>query len=162
MIRSFGNKDDERIWHEQYVKRVDRTVQRATLRKLELIHAAKDVEGLRVPPGNRLEQPAGDRRGQYSIRVNAQWVSALSAEMEVRNMSNSSTSTEVDLIEPIHPGEILIEDFIEGFGITQNGLAVAIGVAPRRINEIVHGKRGSLLTRPYVWRSTSGPQRSSG
>ncbi len=46
------------------------------------------------------------------------------------------------MIEPIHPGEILQEDFIEGFGITQNRLAVAIGVPPRRINEIVHGKRG--------------------
>lgn len=45
-------------------------------------------------------------------------------------------------IEAIHPGEILMEDFIEGFGITQNKLAVSIGVPPRRINEIVHGKRG--------------------
>lgn len=57
-------------------------------------------------------------------------------------MSNSSTTTEADLIEPIHPGEILMEDFIEGLGITQNKLAVSIGVPPRRINEIVHGKRG--------------------
>ena len=57
-------------------------------------------------------------------------------------MSSSSTTTESDLIEPIHPGEILMEDFIEGFGITQNKLAVSIGVPPRRINEIVHGKRG--------------------
>lgn len=73
MIRSFGSKDTERIWHEQYVKRIDRTVQRAALRKLELIHAAKEVEDLRIPPGNRLEQLVGDRRGQHSIRVNAQW-----------------------------------------------------------------------------------------
>jgi addiction module HigA family antidote len=62
--------------------------------------------------------------------------------MEVRKMSNSSTTTEVDVIEPIHPGEVLMEDFIEAFGITQNKLAVSIGVPPRRINEIVHGKRG--------------------
>lgn len=57
-------------------------------------------------------------------------------------MSNSSITTENDLIDPIHSGEILMQDFIEGFGITQNRLAVAIGVPPRRINEIVHGKRG--------------------
>lgn len=57
-------------------------------------------------------------------------------------MSNSSTTTEADLIEPIHPGEVLMEDFIQGLGITQNKLAVSIGVPPRRINEIVHGKRG--------------------
>ncbi|GAA3761347.1 hypothetical protein GCM10022240_12340 [Microbacterium kribbense] len=68
--------------------------------------------------------------------------SASPGEMEVRKMSNSSTTTEPDLIEPIHPGEILMEDFIEGLGITQNKLAVSIGVPPRRINEIVHGKRG--------------------
>lgn len=50
--------------------------------------------------------------------------------------------TTTDKIEPIHPGEVLMEDFIQGFGITQNKLAVSIGVPPRRINEIVHGKRG--------------------
>ena len=48
----------------------------------------------------------------------------------------------VATIAPIHPGEVLMEDFIEGFGITQHKLAVAIGVPPRRINDIVHGKRG--------------------
>lgn len=73
MIRSFGSKDTDRIWHEQYVHGVDRKVQRAALRKLELIHAAKTVEDLRIPPGNRLERLLGDRRGQYSIRVNVQW-----------------------------------------------------------------------------------------
>jgi addiction module HigA family antidote len=46
------------------------------------------------------------------------------------------------LYSPIHPGEVLMEDFIAAFGITQNKLAVSIGVPPRRINEIVHGKRG--------------------
>ena len=45
------------------------------------------------------------------------------------------------LYAPIHPGEVLMEDVIEGFGITQHKLAVSIGVPPRRINEIVHGKR---------------------
>jgi len=54
-------------------------------------------------------------------------------------MSSSSTTT--DLVDPVHPGEVLMEDFIKGFEITQNKLAVAIGVPPRRINEIVHGKR---------------------
>ena len=59
-------------------------------------------------------------------------------------MSNSSTITETesDLIDPIHPGEILMEDFIKGFGTTPNKLAVSIRVPLRRINEIVHGKRG--------------------
>ena len=50
--------------------------------------------------------------------------------------------TITDKIPPIDPGEVLMEDFIKGFEMTQNKLAVAIGVPPRRINEIVHGKRG--------------------
>ena len=45
------------------------------------------------------------------------------------------------LMEPIHPGEVLLADFLEPLGVTQHRLAVAIGVPPRRINEIVHGKR---------------------
>lgn len=49
--------------------------------------------------------------------------------------------TTTDKLAPIHPGEVLMEDFIQGFGITQNKLAVSIGVPPRRVNEIVHGKR---------------------
>lgn len=44
-------------------------------------------------------------------------------------------------LTPIHPGEILMEEFLEPLQVSQNRLAVAIGVPPRRINEIVHGKR---------------------
>lgn len=54
-------------------------------------------------------------------------------------MSNSSRITEK--WGPVHPGEVLMEDFINGFGIKQNKLAVSIRVSPRRINETVHGKR---------------------
>jgi antitoxin HigA-1 len=48
---------------------------------------------------------------------------------------------EVSKLAPIHPGEVLMEDFIAPLGITQHKVAVAVGVPPRRINEIVHGKR---------------------
>jgi addiction module HigA family antidote len=44
-------------------------------------------------------------------------------------------------LQPIHPGEVLLEEFIEPLGVTQHKVAVEIGVPPRRINEIVHGKR---------------------
>lgn len=43
---------------------------------------------------------------------------------------------------PVHPGEILLTEYLEPLGVTQHKVAVAIGVPPRRINEIVHGKRG--------------------
>lgn len=73
MIRSFVDKATQRVWHEEYVRSLDKSLQRAVLGKLELLHAAADVEDLRIPPGNRLERLTGDRRGQYSIRVSAQW-----------------------------------------------------------------------------------------
>ena len=44
-------------------------------------------------------------------------------------------------LSPVHPGEVLIEEFLEPLGVTQHRLAVAIGVPPRRINEIIHGTR---------------------
>ena len=50
--------------------------------------------------------------------------------------------TTINSITPVHPGEILMEEFLEPLQISQNRLAVPIGVPPRRINEIVHGKRG--------------------
>lgn len=46
-----------------------------------------------------------------------------------------------NIYPPIHPGEILVEEFLDPMGITQHKLAVSIGVPPRRINEIVHSKR---------------------
>ncbi|WP_367379534.1 type II toxin-antitoxin system RelE/ParE family toxin [Actinomyces sp. oral taxon 414] len=73
VIRSFADKATELVWNEQYVRSLDRRLQRAAMRKLEQLHAARCLKDLRVPPGNRLERVSGDRRGQYSIRVNAQW-----------------------------------------------------------------------------------------
>ena len=45
-------------------------------------------------------------------------------------------------LDPVHPGEVLMEDFLRPMGLSQNRLALSIGVHPRRINEIVLGKRG--------------------
>ncbi len=57
-------------------------------------------------------------------------------------MSRSSTiTTEGDLLPNPHPGEILLEEFMKPMGLSQNALARAIHVPPRRINELVHGKR---------------------
>ena len=50
--------------------------------------------------------------------------------------------TNDDRMSPVHPGEILAEEYLAPLGVTQHHVAVEIGVPPRRINEIVHGKRG--------------------
>ena len=48
----------------------------------------------------------------------------------------------LERLAPVHPGEVLMEDFLKPMGLSQNRLALSIGVHPRRINEIVLGKRG--------------------
>ncbi|WP_231408940.1 type II toxin-antitoxin system RelE/ParE family toxin [Ralstonia solanacearum] len=72
MITSFNCDDTEALFHG---KRVTRFVnfERVAIRKLQQLHAAADLDFLRIPPANRLEQLRGDRAGQYSIRINDQW-----------------------------------------------------------------------------------------
>jgi len=73
VIRSFGNRDTERLWQRERVRSLDSRVLRTALRKLVLLDAAVTLGDLRVPPGNRLEALSGDRKGQHSIRINDQW-----------------------------------------------------------------------------------------
>ena len=73
MLRSFADKDTERVWHRERSRRLDPTTQRAALRKLLILDAAETLEDMKIPPGNRLEKLRGDRSGQHSIRVNQQW-----------------------------------------------------------------------------------------
>ena len=73
MIRSFRDRDAERLFERHRIKRLGPEVQRVALRKLRMLDAAVGLEDLRVPPGNRLERLRGDRAGQHSIRVNGRW-----------------------------------------------------------------------------------------
>jgi toxin HigB-1 len=73
MIRSFRNRETERLFEREPIRRLPPEVHRAALRKLRMIHAATSVQDLRVPPGNHLELLQGNRFGQYSIRINDQW-----------------------------------------------------------------------------------------
>lgn len=73
MIRSFGDRDTERLWHRERVSSIDPRIHRVALRKLRQIGNAVALDELRIPPGNRLEALKGDRRGQHSIRINDQW-----------------------------------------------------------------------------------------
>ena len=69
---SQGCKDTEALFNDLAIRRF-RAIQNAARRKLEILAAAKKVEDLRIPPGNRLEALKGNRRGQHSIRINDQW-----------------------------------------------------------------------------------------
>jgi proteic killer suppression protein len=73
MIQSFRDKETEKIFRRELSKKLPQDIQRLGLRKLLMINAAYDWRDLKVPPGNRLEELRGDRKGQYSIRINQQW-----------------------------------------------------------------------------------------
>ena len=76
MIRSFGNRLAEDLFHERVTKATRRfppELRRAAQRKLQYLNAAARLPDLAVPPGNRLEALSGDRREFHSIRINDQW-----------------------------------------------------------------------------------------
>lgn len=73
MIRSFRNRETERLFGRKPSLRWSASIERAALRKLLILDAATNLEDLRTPPGNRLERLSGKRSGQYSIRINDQW-----------------------------------------------------------------------------------------
>ncbi|MFT4192317.1 MAG: type II toxin-antitoxin system RelE/ParE family toxin [Comamonas sp.] len=71
-ILSFADADTQALFEQRRVRRWV-NIETVALRKLRMLHAARDVTDLRSPPGNRLEALSGDRAGQYSIRINDQW-----------------------------------------------------------------------------------------
>lgn len=74
MIRSFADRETQTLWETGRSKRIPPPdVRRPALRKLLMIHTAGALGDLRIPAGNRLEQLRGDRKGQYSIRINDQY-----------------------------------------------------------------------------------------
>lgn len=142
-------------------------IARAAKRKLDLLDAAKHVDDVRSPPGNRLERLRGDRAGQWPIRVNDQWricfrwesghaygVQLVDYHEETVRVSipiEDVRAGKVDLgdvidpdrprPDPVTPGEILLEEFMRPLDLSVRALAAALGVPPNRISQIVRGER---------------------
>jgi len=73
VIRSFADKRTAALFAGYSVRALPNQIQGRARAKLLAVDAAKKLDDLRIPPGNRLEALSGNRRGQYSIRVNDQW-----------------------------------------------------------------------------------------
>lgn len=73
MIKSFGDKETEKVWNGIRSKKLPSEIQETARRKLRMINSSQDVVDLRVPPANRLEKLKGDLQDWYSIRINNQW-----------------------------------------------------------------------------------------
>ena len=73
MIKSFADKETEKLFNLKRSRKLVGNIQLSARRKLEILDAAEVLEDLRIPPGNRLEKLSGNRSGQHSIRINNQW-----------------------------------------------------------------------------------------
>lgn len=73
MIRNFVDKEADKIWQGTPSRRLPADIQAVARRKLRMLNSAATLDDLRVPPANRLEVLKGNRKGQYSIRINDQW-----------------------------------------------------------------------------------------
>ena len=111
MIRSFACAYTETFFHSRAVSRF-RNIERVARRRRRQIHAVTELASLRILPGKQLEALKADR---------------------IRNMAR--------LHDEIHPGEILLEDFMTPMGISARRLAADIDVSPSRISELLNGQR---------------------
>ena len=73
MIKSFKRKETEKIWNEEFSKKLPVNIQKRALQKLRMLNSAGILDDLKVPPNNKLEALKDDRKGQHSIRINDQF-----------------------------------------------------------------------------------------
>ncbi|MDT8386627.1 MAG: type II toxin-antitoxin system RelE/ParE family toxin [Thiogranum sp.] len=73
MIKTFKDRETQRIWEGYTSRRLPNDIQAVARRKLRMINNARTLDDLRIPPANRLEPSKSRRKGQYSIRINSQW-----------------------------------------------------------------------------------------
>ncbi len=73
MIRSFADKETEKLFNREFSKKLPSDIQRIARRKLEVLDGAESISDLRIPPSNRLEKLKGNRSHQHSVRINDQW-----------------------------------------------------------------------------------------
>ena len=73
MIKSFRDKETQKIYSREGSRRLPESIQQVALRKLRMVNNAVTLNDLKIPPANRLERLGGDRAGQHSIRINDRW-----------------------------------------------------------------------------------------
>lgn len=109
-VQSFGDAPTERLWSRQRTKRLDPQIERTALRKLVMLDAAGVLDGLKVPPGNRLDALKADRAGQTAFGPTSSGGSASSGPGRHRERRDHRLplegGTHMATLAPIHPGEV--------------------------------------------------------
>lgn len=73
MIKSFADRETERVWNGEFSSKLPNEIQKIARRKLRMINNSQTIRDLRIPPANRLEKLKGNLKGMHSIRINKQW-----------------------------------------------------------------------------------------
>ena len=169
MILSFARRETETLFNRIRSRRFG-AIERQARRKLLMLDAAQALDDLRHPPGNRLEALRGDRAGQHSIRINDQWrvcfvwTSAGPHDVEIVDYHQPFTGhraprgsllglEEPQVVwprralrdmakkyDPIHPGEVLKEEFLGPLGVNAAEFARVIRVPPNRVTRLINGQ----------------------
>jgi addiction module HigA family antidote len=139
MIKSFRCKETGKIFGRIRSGRFPSEIQRIALRKLMILDAATTLSDLRIPPADAKGNTAsGSMTSGGSVSVGN---GATPAKLRLLIITKGAPIMAYGKMKPVHPGEVLQEDFLGPMGLSQYRLAKDISVSPRRINEIVHGKR---------------------
>lgn len=151
-IRSFRDKTTEAVFGGKCPKGFPSDLFSVTRRKLAILDAAVFLDVLRSPPGNHLEALHDDRAGQHSIRVNDQfricfrWTEAGPEDVEFVDYHQETIMTDtleiVATLPPLHPGEVLREEFLVPLNLSAGKVAKACGVPRTRIERIATEQLG--------------------
>jgi len=146
VIKFFRSKETEQLHARQRVKRF-RGFERVAQRNLRQLDIATELRDLASPPGHRLEALKGHRGASTAFASAISGASAVCGDVlllviHTLNVVRISITAKSRRLPPVHPGEILREDFMVPLGISMNKLALDLGVPVTRIAEIVHERRG--------------------
>jgi addiction module HigA family antidote len=147
VIKSFADKETEKIWDGIQSRKLPNEIQNVARRKLRMINNAQNVVDLRIPPANHLEKLSGNLSEFYSIRINNQWriifkwQNDTAFEVQIVDCRLSLKIKVMANLKNIHPGEVLKEEFLEPLGITAYRLSKETFIPQTRVSEILKGNR---------------------
>ncbi|MBA8862482.1 addiction module HigA family antidote [Ochrobactrum anthropi] len=141
MVRSYKDARTKAVAGSKAPKGFPADLIRTTVRKITVIDSALILDDLRSPPGNRLEALNGDRKGQRSIHINDQWricfvwTDAGAEQIEIVDYHWKEEAM-TSILPPVHPGEILREEYLIPLGMSAGALARNLNVPRTRIERL--------------------------
>jgi toxin HigB-1 len=146
VIQTFADSETERLYVQGNSRHLPTEIRKRAAMRLIQLNAATQVDDLRLPPSNRLEQLRGDRAGEWSVRINDQWRICFrfhdgdAFDVEIVDYHWGEITMAKRGLPAVHPGEFLAET-LEELGLSPAAFARVIGVSPLRISHVTKGLR---------------------